>query len=38
MNNLPLAQTLAMLKRYENAGIQLTTAEKNLLRYLANKR
>ena len=38
MNNLPIAQTLEMLKRYENAGIQLTTAEKNLLKYLLGKR
>ena len=37
MTNLPIAQTLAMLKRYQNAGIQLTNAEKQLLKYLLNK-
>lgn len=27
-------QAIAMVKRYKQAGIQLTNAEKNLLRYL----
>lgn len=38
MNNLQIAKTLEMLKKYENAGIQLTNAEKNLLKYLLSQR